>query len=180
MGLFTKVAYYQHEMYPFFPDSFNKHRLSTISDQICAPPPISLASPISWTLGLLVTESSGYNWTGIFMAVAAVTHLSVTPTFSVSPSECWALVPLLLWHLQWQPHRSGTQAWPNQICTDSSSSYPTVTQKNLDQWEKRDRIYISFPSFLQFRGTVIVFSLSGTSFMTEQLAVCLANLQRDW
>lgn len=115
-------------MYPFFHDSFNKHRLSTISDQIYEPPPISLASAISWALGLLVTESSGYNGTGIFMAAAAVTHFSVTPTFSVSPSECWALVPLLLWYLQWQPLRSGTPAWPNQICTDSSSSYPTVTQ----------------------------------------------------
>lgn len=85
MTLLTKLANYQHEISAFFYDLFKKHSLSTMSD-VYVPPPILLASSVSWALGF-------WSWralaaTGNPMAAAEVTHLCVAPTFSVSPSEC--------------------------------------------------------------------------------------------
>lgn len=87
------MAYHQNEMYPFFRDSFNKHRVSTISDQIYVPPPISLVAPVSWARGPLFTESSGFHWSFrdhscnySSWATPGTTHFSQSPPLS---AELW-------------------------------------------------------------------------------------------
>lgn len=87
MVLLTKVAYYQHEIYTFFHDLFNKHRMSTIFDQIYVPSPIFLASPVPWALGLLLMESSGCH-SYCHGCSCSYSNLGNTHFLSTPPSEC--------------------------------------------------------------------------------------------